>query len=49
MTRTELVDPSALGAWLDDLGLPGTGAPSGRPTHTPMVILPSKPTDQASR
>ena len=27
MTRTELVDPSALGAWLDDLGLPGTGAP----------------------
>ncbi len=28
---------------------PGTGAPSGRPTQTPMVRLPSKPTDQASR
>ena len=28
---------------------PGTGAPSGRPTHTPIVIRPSKPTDQASR
>ena len=28
---------------------PGTGAPSGRPTHTPMVMRPSKPTDQASR
>ncbi len=27
----------------------GTGAPSGRPTQTPMVYLPSKPTDQASR
>ena len=28
---------------------PGTGAPSGRPTQTPMVMRPSKPTDQASR
>src|ERR1700733_7516608 len=28
---------------------PGTGAPSGLPTHTPMVWLPLKPTDQASR
>ena len=28
---------------------PGTGAPSGRPTQTPIVCLPSKPTDQASR
>src|SRR5262249_10082966 len=28
---------------------PGTGAPSGRPTQTPMVRLPSKPTAQASR
>jgi len=28
---------------------PGTGAPSGRPTHTPMVSRPSKPIDQASR
>ena len=28
---------------------PGTGAPSGRPTQTPMVRLPSKPIDQASR
>ena len=28
---------------------PGTGAPSGRPTQTPMVRLPSKPTDHASR
>ncbi len=28
---------------------PGTGAPSGRPTHTPIVRLPSKPTAQASR
>ncbi len=28
---------------------PGTGAPSGRPTQTPMVCLPSKPIDQASR
>jgi len=27
----------------------GTGAPSGRPTQTPMVMRPSKPTDQASR
>ncbi len=29
--------------------MPGTGAPSGRPTQTPMVICPSKPTAQASR
>jgi len=29
--------------------MPGAGAPSGRPTHTPMVMRPSKPTDQASR
>ena len=28
---------------------PLTGAPSGRPTHTPMVRLPSNPTAQASR
>ena len=28
---------------------PGVGAPSGRPTQTPMVRLPSKPTAQASR
>src|SRR5262245_49973365 len=28
---------------------PVTGAPSGLPTHTPMVRLPSKPTAQASR
>src|SRR3954452_8236486 len=28
---------------------PGTGAPSGRPTHTPMVCRPSNPTAQASR
>ena len=28
---------------------PGTGAPSGRPTQTPMVRRPSKPTAQASR
>ena len=28
---------------------PGTGAPSGRPTQTPTVRLPSKPTDHASR
>ena len=28
---------------------PGTGAPSGRPTHTPIVRLPSYPTDHASR
>jgi len=28
---------------------PATGAPSGRPTQTPMVMRPSKPTDQASR
>ena len=32
-----------------DLTNPGTGAPSGRPTQTPMVIRPSKPTAQASR
>ena len=29
--------------------IPGTGAPSGRPTQTPMVMRPSKPTAQASR
>ena len=28
---------------------PGTGAPSGRPTQTPMVRVPSNPTAQASR
>ena len=28
---------------------PLTGAPSGLPTQTPMVRLPSKPTAQASR
>ena len=28
---------------------PGTGAPSGRPTQTPMTWRPSKPIAQASR
>jgi len=28
---------------------PATGAPSGRPTQTPTVRVPSKPTDHASR
>ena len=29
--------------------MPGTGAPSGRPTQTPITVLPSKPMAQASR
>ena len=38
-----------IGAALARPTRPGTGAPSGRPTQTPIVRLPSKPTDHASR
>ena len=38
-----------MGAALARPTSPGTGEPSGRPTHTPMVMRPSKPTAQASR
>ena len=35
-------------AGFDEL-VPGTGVPSGRPSHMPITCLPSKPMAQASR